>query len=143
MGLDFHWVTPPDELERAVEEYGEQALAAVHALAAWWGQRCQNDARRNAPWEDRTGNARSGLFFAVDGFGMPPITGQVPSSTWDQLEDVTVERGSDDVLIVCLGHTVYYGRFLELSRGGRYGIIMSTLEGNLPTLEQMLRTLLT
>jgi len=140
--MSFRWVTPPDALADAIDDYGDKALAAVHALAAWWGQRCQDDARRDAPWEDRTGNARSGLFFAVDGFGMPPITGQVPSSTWAQLEDVTVEQGSDDVLIVCLGHTMYYGRFLALSYGGKYAIIMSTIERNLPTLERMLQQLL-
>jgi len=141
-GMNFHWVTPPSALQRNIERYGQRALVAVHAVATYWGQRCQDDARRNAPWEDRTGNARSGLFFAVDGFGMPPITGFVPTPAQAQMTDVTVERGRKDLLIVCLGHTCFYGRFLELSMGGRYAIVMSTIERNLPELESMLRTLL-
>jgi hypothetical protein len=59
-----------------------------------------------------------------------------------QLTDATVERGSKDLLIVTLGHTVFYGRFLELSRGGKHAVVMSTLEGRLPELERMLQGLL-
>jgi hypothetical protein len=140
---EFHWVVSPDALVDEIEEYGERALAAVHAVAAWWGQRCQDGARRDARWEDRTGNARSGLFFAVDGFGMPTITGSVPTSTREALGgDVTVEQGKDDLLIITLGHTMYYGRFLELAMGGQYAVIMSTIERNLPTLERTLQQLL-
>ncbi len=140
---DFHWVVSPDALADAIEDYGERVLAAVHAVAAWWGQRVQDEARRNATWEDRTGNARSGLFFAVDGFGMPPITGSVPTSTAEAVAgEVSVEEGDDDLLIITLGHTMYYGRFLELSYGGRYAIIMSTIEHNLPALERTLQGVL-
>jgi len=142
-GMSFRWVRgSPDDLARNVQQYGDQALAAVHAVAAYWGQMVQDEARRNARWEDRTGNARSGLFFAIDGFGLPPITGHVPSSAMAQLTDATVERGSKGLLIVTLGHTVFYGRFLELSRGARYAVVMSTIERNLPTLERMLKDLL-
>jgi hypothetical protein len=55
------------------------------------------------------------------------------------MSDTNVESGDAGTLIVTLGHTVYYGKFLELSNGGRYGIVMSTIEGNLPNLERMLQ----
>lgn len=140
--MNFRWVTPPSTLQRNVEKYGERCLAAVHAVAAHWGQGCQDAARQNAKWEDRTGNARSGLFFAVDGFGLQPITGFVPQSAQARMTDTTVEQGRGDLLIVTLGHTVFYGRFLELSHGGKYAVVMSTLESRLPELERALRGLL-
>jgi hypothetical protein len=55
------------------------------------------------------------------------------------MSDVAVESGSNDTLIITLGHTVFYGKFLELSNGGRYAIIMSTIESNLPNLERLLQ----
>jgi len=38
-----------------------------------------------------------------------------------------------------LGHTVFYGKYLETSNGGRYAVVMSTIERNLPKLERMLQ----
>lgn len=142
MSLTFRWVRPPDGLARAVQDYGRRALVAVRAAAGYVGQKMQDEARRGAPWEDRTGNARSGLFYAVDGFGMGTVQGPVSSGAAAKRGDVTVEAGNGNTLVVTLGHTVFYGQFLELSHGGRYAIVMSTIESNLPTLERMLRGLL-
>jgi hypothetical protein len=137
---DFRWVIPPSQqLIPNIEDYGKKALVAVQAVANYWGQMIQDAARQEAAWEDRTGNARSGLFFAVDGFGLDPILGNVTAEAMDEKTDTTVESGSDDTLIITLGHTVFYGKFLELSNGGRYAIIMSTIEENLSSLEQMLK----
>lgn len=133
----FQWVVSPDELARGLEDYGEKALIAVQAAATFWGQHIQNEARENASWEDRTGHARSGLFFAVDGFGLEPLTGEVTPEPKSLMDDVAVESGDADTLIVTLAHTVFYGKYLELSNGGRYAIIMSTIEGNLPMLERL------
>jgi len=136
----FSWVVAPkDQLIPNIKMYGKRALVAVQAAASYWGQRVQDEARQKAGWEDRTGNARGGLFFGVDGFGMSPIFGQVTPEARNDMRDTSVEAGSDNMLIVTLGHTVYYGRFLELSNGGRYAIIMSTLEGNLPALGKLLK----
>jgi hypothetical protein len=140
--MSFYWVTPPENLAKRIEEYGKQLLVAVHAVAVYVGQSMQDDARRGAPWQDRTGNARSGLFFAVDGFGLSPISGTVIPSAEALKTDFGVESGDDQTLILTLGHTVYYGRYLELSNGGVWGICMSTLESHLPQLERMLKELL-
>lgn len=139
--LSFQWVSPPRKLARAVLEYEKKALVAIQAVAAYVGQRMQDSARANAPWEDRTGNGRSGLFYAVDGFGLDPVVGAVPSGSQAQMTDTATVSGTKDRLIVALGHTVYYGKFLEICNGGRYAIVMSTMEAHLGGLERMIREL--
>jgi hypothetical protein len=134
----FRWVRPPSELGKAIEKYGEGVLVAVHAAAARVGLQMQDDGRLSVPWQDRTGNARSGLFFAVDGFGLGTVMGSVkPEALADKSDTVTVS-GDREHLILTFGHTVYYGKYLELAHGGRYAIVMSTIERNLPTLERLL-----
>jgi len=139
MASGFQWIVSPDVIAKGLEDYGQKALIAVQAAATYWGQSIQDEARQNAVWEDRTGNARGGLFFAVDGFGLSPITGEVTPDAKSEMSDVAIESGDKDTLIVTLGHTVFYGKFLEFSNGGRYGIVMTTIENNIPKLEQMLR----
>lgn len=137
--MSFHWVVSPEVIADGLEDYGQKAMVAVQAAATYWGQRIQDEARTEAHWIDRTGNARGGLFFAVDGFGMSPITGEVTPEAQAKMSDVAIESGDAETLIITLGHTVYYGKFLELSNGGRYAVIMSTIEKNLPGLARMLQ----
>lgn len=137
--MSFQWKVSPKVIADGLEEYGRKALIAVQAVANYWGQSVQDEARQNAVWEDRTGNARGGIFFAVDGFGLYPITGEVSPEATSQMTDVAVESGSNETLIITLAHTVYYGKFLELKNGGRYAVIMSTIESNLPTLERLVQ----
>lgn len=140
MNSGFLWVISPEEqLIPNIEEYGNKALVAVQAVATYWGQQIQDDARINASWMDRTGNARGGIFFAVDGFGMNPVTGEVTPDAKSEMSDIAIESGDADTLIITLGHTVFYGKFLELSNGGKYAIIMSTIEKNLPDLDRMVQ----
>lgn len=140
--MSLQWITPPSVLSRNIEDYGRKVLAAVQALATYWGQGVQDRSRQSAPWVDRTGNARGGLFFAVDGFDLGTITGEVTPGAAGLRSDVAVEAGSKDTLIIALGHTVFYGKFLELANGGKYAVVMSSIEGNLPQLERMLNDLL-
>ena len=60
-------------------------------------------AKANAPWQDRTGDARRGL-------------------------DVGVESDGDSIILQ-LYHTVDYGLWLEVIENGQYAIIMPTLQG--------------
>jgi hypothetical protein len=119
MAQAFVWVKPPGDLARAVDQYGAKLLVAVRAIADFIAQKMQDDARRGAPWTDRTGNARSGLFAVAD-------------------------KAAHDMVTIYLshGHTVWYGQFLELAHGARYAIIMPTIQRNLPVLERMLKQLL-
>ena len=123
----------------AIEKYGRDVLVAVQAVANYWGQSIQDEARQEAVWEDRTGNARGGIFFAVDGFGMSPLMGEVTPEAKSEMSDVAIESGDKDTLIITLAHTVFYGKFLETSNGETYAIIMTTIEQNLPALERMIQ----
>lgn len=59
-------------------------------------------AKRNAPWTDRTGEARAGIS-----------------------SEVTNTKGE---VAIRLFHTAEHGRWLELIQNGRFAIIMPTLE---------------
>jgi len=144
MSVTFSWTRSPDELAKEIEKYGKRVEVAVAAVAGYVGQKMQNEARRGGSWEDRTGAARSGIFFAVDGLGVGTVVGELGPERAKALAaktDVLVAQGSDSILILTLGHTVYYGKFLELAHGGRYAVIMSTIERNLPGLQKMLQDL--
>ena len=140
MPSGFHWViNPQQQLIPNLQEYGRKALVAIQAVGTYWGQLVQDEARKNARWVDRTGNARGGLFFAVDGFGLEPVTGMVTPEAHSKMSDVAVESGDADTLIITLGHTVFYGKFLETKNGGKYAVVMSTIEQNIGRLEQMIQ----
>ena len=80
-----------DGLSQAVQE---RLLTEADNMQAY--------AQQNAPWSDRTGEARNGLTAEVDS-----------------------DRGN---VYVSLYHTVDYGRWLETIQGGRFAIIMPTIE---------------
>lgn len=63
-------------------------------------------ARGNAPWEDRTGNARAGL-----------------------QTNVINDNGE---IVLTLFHTVEYGLWLEVIQNGRFATILPTLEQEAP-----------
>lgn len=112
----IRWVRPPEQLARAIELYGERVWVAVAAVAELVAQKMQDSARQNAPWTDRTGNARSGIFG-------------------------TIEQAARDGVTIYLSHgqTVAYGVWLELSRGGQYAIIMPTIEAHIGEIEGLLQ----
>jgi hypothetical protein len=143
MGMEIRWVKPPSGLAQAYEEYAGRVAVAVQAVACYVGQKMHDEARRNAPWQDRTGNARGGLFYAVDGLGMEPVFGKLGRITKveNAAVETVVESWDGTHLILTLGHTMYYGKFLETAHGAKYAIVMSTIETNLPVLERMLQDL--
>jgi hypothetical protein len=107
------WVTPPSKLVKAFEQYGDKVFVAVKAVAAFVAQKMQDEARKNAPWTDRTGNARGGLFGVSN-------------------------EAAKHIVEIYLAHTMDYGKYLELSNGGKYAIIMPTIQKNLPVIKKML-----
>lgn len=141
----IQWVINPSALGKAIKKYGDRAKVAAHAVCAQAGAKMQNEARENALWEDRTGNARGGIFFAVDGFGVAPKTGTTEAGApvpfrRDAREDKGA-GGSAKTLVVVLGHTMFYGEYLELGMGGAYEIIYPTMLANVPELERALANL--
>lgn len=112
--VTVNWVTPPSALKPALDVYQTRVSVAIMAVAQFIAQKMQDEARQGAPWTDRTGNARGGLL------------GQV-------------EQASGELVHLYLVHTMFYGKFLELRHGGRYAIIMPTIERNIPVIEKMLK----
>jgi len=110
------WVRPPAKLAQAIEQYGDKVLTALVAVAQRSADLMQNDARNNAPWTDRTGNARSGLFGTAEAdFARHIVT-----------------------IYLSHGALINYGVYLELAHGGRFSILMRTIESHLPELQSML-----
>lgn len=114
----IRWVTPPSELARAIEQYGDRVLVGVKAVADYIAGKAQDQMRNDARWTDRTGNARSGLFAVAD-------------------------AAANDAVIIYLshGHTIEYGLWLEVANGGRYEVVMPTIEANLPVINRMLQNI--
>ncbi len=120
----IRWQRPPSELATAIERYGDRVLTTVAAIAQYVATEMQNEAKANAPWTDRTGNARTGLFGTSEA-------------------DFAAK-----VVTIYLSHAavIDYGVYLELGGGsdgspgsGKYAIIMKTMQNHYEPLMQMLR----
>ena len=110
---DFQW----DGLHEMVAQlsvYEQKVNAAAHAVANYFAPVIETYAKDNAPWTDRTGNARQGLH----GF----------------VEDV-----SESVVAIVLAHGMDYGKWLELAHHGRYAIILPSLENHYQAVADMLQ----
>jgi len=113
----IRWSTPPSELATAVERYGDRVLQAVAAVAQRVATEMQNQAQADAPWTDRTGNARTGIFGTSEAdFAAHVVT-----------------------IYLSHGATISYGVWLELAASGKWGVIMRTMESHYEPLMQMLR----
>lgn len=113
----IRWTTPPSELATAVERYGDRVLQAVAAVAQYVATQMQNQAQADAPWTDRTGNARTGIFGTSEAdFAAHVVT-----------------------IYLSHGATIDYGIWLELANSGSYAVIMRTMEAHYESLMQLLR----
>lgn len=92
-----------NEMLDRMTEFKQQTKNAAGEAIKGMMQEAENEAKRSAPWTDRTGNARRS------------ITGSGP-----QFE------GEKVVGYLCIG--VEYGRYLELSNAGKYRIVWPTIE---------------
>ena len=111
------WETPPSALAQAVEQYGDRVLQAVAAVAQYAATQMQNDAKANAPWTDRTANARTGLFGTSEAdFARHVVT-----------------------IYLSHGATIDYGLWLEIANSGTYAVIMRTMETHYQDVMDMLR----
>ena len=106
-----------DDLTPTLAKLTVAIEANVKLIMHQQAKRVQTYMRANAPWEDRTGDARSGLFCTPE-------------------EDV-------DAFNLYLFHTVDYGIWLEVRWGGYYAIIDPTIEVMGPEVMSALNGLLT
>jgi len=93
-----------DRVVHNLRNWNSRMKAATFALAQNWAGKLEREMKEKAPWTDRTGNARAGLYGTTE---------------WD---------GND--VVIRIGHTVVYGVYLELAHDGRYAIVKPTQEAN-------------
>jgi hypothetical protein len=100
--VTIHWTVPPSVLGKNIGDYAERVLSAVFDLAQMFAARIEAYAKANAPWTDRTGNARQGL------------TGRAFKTA--------------TAVTIVLFHSAAYGIWLEVANAGRFSIILKALE---------------
>ncbi|ADQ06506.1 conserved hypothetical protein [Caldicellulosiruptor hydrothermalis 108] len=92
----------------------ERKKAGLYALLLDWAGNLEAYAKENAPWTDRTGNARQGLHGGVD------INGK-------------------DSYTLYLSHGVEYGIWLELAHDGNYAIVGPTIDAHLQRIKETIK----
>jgi len=116
MSAGIVWKTSPSDLAEALEGmYHDKVVAAVGVLMTLFAGKIEAYAKANAPWTDRTGNARQTLFTVVD--------------------------LATDMVTLYLSHGMEYGKFLELCNSGKYAIIMPALQAAYGEISQALKDL--
>lgn len=101
------------QINANLDLYGRKIHEAMLGVANYFAPVLETEAKNNAPWNDRTGNARQGL----NGFA----------------EDV-----SATIVEIYLAHKMDYGVWLELKNSGRYAIILPTIEAHYKPIMKML-----
>lgn len=96
-------MTGVDKLANAIEQHDLRVKRVIAGQFLYHRAVATDFAKTNAPWTDRTANARAGLHSKVETSN--------DNTTFD--------------LIVA--HTVYYGLWLEVRFSGKFGIIMPTV----------------
>lgn len=103
---NFRWLSgrsPRQVFGRRREILVRRIGQSVYMLLIWFAPQIEADMKRNATWEDQTGNARQTLA----AFVFFPETGVVALVGKQQMD---------------------YGKWLELKNGGRYAIVGPTME---------------
>jgi len=103
-----------DEIETGMRNYERRALDIPYQICLYFKPRVERDAKLNAEWTDRTGNARQGL----------------------RGEAVSISDGAAALLLI---HGMWYGIHLEFVAQGRYGIINPTMESVYAPILDMMR----
>ena len=116
--MAFNWIMAPSTVfETAGQEYARRVHQATFLLAQRYAPEIENWMKQNAPWTDRTGNARAAL--------------------WAEAFDFV------DTVVIAFGHGVDYGTFLELANAGNYAVITPALDNFTPKIwndvQEMLR----
>lgn len=102
----LQWTTPPSVLAKSVNAWGDKLIEMLRAVVGSYRQLIENYAKEHAPWTDRTGHARQSLVATAD----------VEQGAGGFTGTLTLASGAD------------YGIWLELAHGGRFAIIMQTLQ---------------
>ena len=101
-GGAIRFVLDGREMRKKIDEGPERARRAAWVTAQSMAPEVENYMKVNAPWTDRTSNARNGLA-------------------------ARAYREGTEIGIVCF-HQVEYGIWLEIKNEGRYAIIQPTID---------------
>lgn len=104
-----------DMMLQRMDQYGDAVRDVPLQVAQEVTPQIEADAKRDAPWTDRTSNARQGLH----------------GRFW--------QEDNGNVTVIRLAHGMFYGRFLELRWQGRYAIILPTLQRYYGVVRERLR----
>ena len=106
----FRWERPPEQaLSELTEAYVAAIERGVFKIAQGYAPEIENWMKANAPWTDRTGNARQSLYTEVN-----------------QVVQSMVE--------LVLSHGVEYGIHLEMRSAGKWGIVDKAIDHFAPIL---------
>lgn len=105
-----------DTLTPGIGKYAVTLAAEVNTVMYQVAMELEQWAKENAPWQDRTTDAREGLTAAFNPAGVQPS--------------------------ITIYHTVSYGVWLEICNGGQYAIIQPTIERFGPELMRKLQVML-
>lgn len=101
------WDFPPSKmLEDLVTDYATAIRMALMELAEAWAPIIEDYMKTNAPWKDRSSNARQTLNVRA--------------------------REFHSFIVIDLSHGMNYGIYLELANAGAYAIINPTLDKYTP-----------
>ena len=89
MASGFTWDTSKF---KSVEHMEDKLQRALYGVVKYWDGPTERWMKHNAPWTDRTTNARNGLF---------------------AIAQKSASRIADSTFAIVLGHTVDYGVYLE------------------------------
>lgn len=100
----FRWEnTPTDAFTQLFDGYDQYIHNGVKQIADYFAPQIEAWMKQNAPWTDRTGNARQTLHAEV-----VQVAGEMVAITFD--------------------HGMEYGLWLEVSNAGTYAIITPALD---------------
>lgn len=102
-----------EDINRNLMLYTAKVREALLNLAQYFAARMEEYAKTNAPWQDRTANARQSLY--AHAFTM-----------------------AEEAVVIRLGHGVNYGIFLETRWAGKYSVLWPTIQAHLPQIRRML-----
>lgn len=105
-----------DSLTPGIFNYGAEISAKINLVMYRYSREMEQYAKDNAPWNDRSGDARGGL-----------------TATFE--EDAVSPK-------IYLSHSVDYGVWLEIRWNGLYAVIMPTIEDMGPGLIREIRMVL-
>lgn len=94
--------------------YGNKVIEACEKVLQYFQPIFETYAKQQAPWTDRTSNARQSLH-------------------------AEVQQLSKDAVALYLAHGMQYGIYLETRWSGRYAIIWPTIQAHLDAILKMLQ----